>query len=820
MPDPIESFQFSDLQALAVLANAKLAPAVPYAFTAFAGKDQITTPDFTATPAYGIGAFTDGQEVPFELYAYKTIGGLKTYTYIPLRKAFKGAEGSGVFSLTWTWVSPVDATAPEGYIIVIIRGGLGAFEYAWQDIGAVETFTEDGSFSNPAWKYDRTLDAANLGFPAQNLPCGRGTWLKTLNQIHHDFFTGLNLYGGARAFTEAMLISGPWCVSVGPKCYLQLSGASLPANIYKNLKFVYSEDDSPTGNEIAPEADMLAFYFGGITGANPYNFGVDGVINGTITLFSNPFGQATSDWILSATPATGITSEVVPNYDDEHLGREVTAMVFTLREVPYTVGTPLVLTATPTAGGSIINDFTGARLDIVFTGAADVYGTAETTLIHPAGPEGKSVDLPNTLADIQFITGMGTSNFAAHYKTNCPGVFIANTLPTLGIMNFLDVDLPQYSPQHIPTDSPSSRRTPRNAALPYLPVFADRGALWPVFRDTKFTPDDVAGKPITGSIAWRALATKHIHPVTFTDPIDPYEPAENLFGYSLFVPLGAADVRFYANDPAVTLYAKLGGFPTLADFDASAPGGTWLSLAAAVPGFTTDTFWYYAIYNPTAGILTVATTAIVIPVGGPPNGTFFPTGEDDAGQPVPQKEGFSYRFSDPQTVDERPIPLYGYCVTRLTVRRQPFDNTSAVAISPTTGTADLAVKIGLMKEFGFESAGVFTEMLTVTIPAGQAFVRVEVFWPVAGGTFLAYQCAETIAIMADVNFQPMLHSTFSRATAKVNGGDYPIGYYNGPAWYQKERALLFFKGGDSAQPQILPIAAAIYNDLTAILNLI
>lgn len=828
MIPPVSKISFADLAALATLANARLAPATPYQFNPFAGKDQISLPpDFTALADYSTGSFGDSAKITFRLYAYKTIAGKKTYTWAPLRKAFTGATGAGTFSLTWTWVSPVDATAPEGYLVVLPLAFGSGFHLAWRDIGNVQTFTEDGTFSNPAWKFDTTLDADNGLVPADNIPVGFRAWLKVLNQIHNDLFTGMDLFGGAAiTFTDDFLLSGPWCVSVAPKCYLTL-GSAPRQPCYKNLAFLYSEADSLTGNQIAPEADLLATYIGVVNGANNFNWDVAVKVNGRLLIFSNP-GQSESDWVVAASHP-GITISFDANYFDSGflgVGRTVTAFIFDFVDVQYTVGTPIVLTTTPPPGEDVINpgnpNGAGGRVDAVFTGDAITYATTDTIAIHLADIAAKSAALPSTLAPVTFTSPAGGTNvLESHHRTECPGVFTANTLPTLGLMTYLDVDLPQYSPQPDTPFVASTRRTPRKAALPYMEVTANKGALWPVYRDTDFTPDSVVGKAVKGSVAWqKALATKNVRTINSTDDVPPYEPAEHLFNLSLFVPAGAAEVRFLAQDPAVTLYVKANSAPTLADFDASAPGGTWLSLADSVPGFVTNTTWFYGLYNPTSGQLSVATIAVRIDNATAPNGTFFPTGLDDDNNPIPNNEGLSYHFSDPSTIETRPIPLSGYCVSSLTLRRQPVANASGEDVSPSTSTADLAVKIGIMLGYGYEVAGVFTEIQTVTIPAGQAFVRVPVFLPVLAGTPLAYQSTEIVAIMATVNFQPMMHSTFAPATAKVFGADAVIGYYNGPAWFNPERALLFFKGGDESAPTLLPLDAVVYNDLTAALNLL
>lgn len=816
---------YDDLQALATLANSKLTPATPYSFNAFAGDDKIGMPkQMTAAAVYGSGLFADGSKVTVNVYGYKTIGGIKTYTWTPLAKAFVGKAGSGVFTVTWKWVSETGTTAPDGYIFVILRPSGGGpaigWSYFWKDIGNVETFTSDGTF-DASWKIDTTLDSNNEGTPLGNLPCGHGAWLKALNTIWFALFTQLDLFGGHTfAFTEDWLLSGPWCVSIAPKCYLKLNGNS----IYKNLQFIYSEADSITGNELSPEADMLATYIGVKNGANNFNWDANVVINGTITFYSAGQGQNPANWNLSASH-TGIVITVNPFDVDEGTSTLATSFTFTFTNVQYTLGTPVVLTLTPLAGGSVINPGNpagkGGLVNCTFTGDKDVYSTTGTMAIHLAGPSAKAAALPNTLTAITFTSPTGgVSVLESHHRSFCNGVFVANTLPTLGVMPYLDVDLPQYNPlpENGPFEFSSSRRVPVNSGLPYIASVDNRGALWPVFRDTDFTPDSVLGEPVNGSPAWQtSIATKGVTVSSATRTI----AAFGHFNFPVGVPVGAADVLFLAQDPNVVIYAKANSFPSPSNFDASGPGGAWLSLAAADHGFETGTTWFYRIDNPTANPITTATITEVITDGTAPNGTFLPTIKDDDGNTVAQKEGYSYHFPGNEDVTAtNPVPQSGYCVYSLTVRRKPVNNLSGVALAPSSGTAALDVKIGIMEGFGFKTKGTFTAIQTVTIPAGEASIAVPVFLPVISGTPLAYQCAEVVTVRALVNFQPMMHSSFLPVTTKVNGFDYVTGFYNGKPWYQPERALLFFFQGFLNLPILLPIAAVVYNDLESALNLL
>jgi len=805
---PAAKITQTDLKDLAELANTKLAPAQPYVFSAFAGNNRIGLPSDIDMERQFPGSFPAGSKVTARIYGYKTIAGVKTYSAYFTFKAFYDdrPSGSSPFALALSWTPVADGTLPDGYIVAIANPFGPAL--AWKDIGAAHSVTVTNYLPDGSWNLDQTLDAQNLGFPEQNLPCGHGAWLKTLNTIHGDLFTGLDIFGGARVFDESWLVSGPWCVSVAPKCYLYLGPQATRRAAYKNLKFIYSEADSVEGNQLARETD-LAFDITAHIGANDFSWDANGTINGRIVLLSVPTGQNLSDWTIGALPP-GVTFSFDPNFvtDDLDNHPQATAFIFDFTNVDYTAGDVITLTVTPSAGGGI---YGGTVINMVFTETDLVeYPAADTIAIHTAGLAAKSAALLATLDPITFTDPTGVQVICeSHHRCFCNGVFVANTLPTLGVMTFLDMDLPQYAPDpNGGRQRGSSQRLPRNDVLPYMPGVDYMASRWPVFRDTDFVPDNVTGRAVNGSTAWQSLPTKYESTQTNTDSIPPYAPTGQFFFYSMFVPGGAFDARFFANNPNVTVYVRAGDFPTLTQFDAAVNGGNWLSLRETHPGFATDTFYFIGIYNPTAVNVDVTTIALTITDATPPTGTFFPTELDDNGNAVAALEGDSFHFADPNAVDQRPIPLSGYCVSSLTVRRRPGASSANA----------LDVKIGLMLGFAFESAGVFTEIQTITIPAGQTSATAAVFLVVLTGSPLACQCTEQVIVYAAVNFQPMMHSNFNSASVKLNGRDYSVGSYSGAAWYEAQRALLFF-GADGA-PTLLPIAAVIYNDLTAALNLL
>lgn len=815
MSSSFDPITLTDFQALATLANAKLSPATPYSFTPFSGTDQIANVAFISTTAvYATSFFSDGSTVDLWLFSYKTISGIKTYSWIPTITSFTGQAGSVSFIPTWTWTNPIGSTAPDGYIAVIPQVLGTGYEFCWKDIGLVSTLTEDGNFTG--YSFDTTLDANNGGNPSQNLPCGHGTWLKTLNQIHSDLFTNLDLFDGhSYTFNDNFLLSGPWCVSVAQKCYLFIN--STP--IYDNLEFWYSEADSITGNQLSPEADMLATYIGVNNDANSITWDVNVIVNGVIRIFSDPQGQAPSDWTLSASDPI-ITINFNPNYLDPDTLLFHTAFEFTFTNTQFLVGTPIVLTCHPNSGGSVLNPTNpfgnGGKVDCVFTGDKIVYTASDETAIHYAGPDAKSAALPSALAAITLTTPTATPDaLPTHHRSYCNGVFVANTLATLGIFPYVDVDLPQYLPSATPAES-STLRVALDATLPYIASVDNRGALWPVFRDTDFTPDYLDGLPFTGSKAWQtSIGTKYVERIskTLNPPTMDFAVAPTHIGTTV------TSARFLSQNPASVLYLRKGAFPTLVDFDATGVGGTWVDISS-IPDFNSDDTWFAGVYNPASGAMTSTLNSVVSTSTATPDGTFFPTLTDEDGVTVPQQEGFSYHFTDETDFTLRPIPLFGYCVYSITARRAPVDNGSGVFVAPSTRTSALAVSMGLMAGFGFGAAGTFSEIQAITIPAGAQSITTDCFFPVLSGSPLAYQCTEAVNVRACVNFQPQIHSKFNAQTVMFQGSPRVVGLYNEQPYYDPVKALLTFVENDQQDAIVLPVAAVVVNDLTATLNLL
>lgn len=829
--DPITQAAFD---ALATLASSKFPSLPTFAFPPFAGTDQIELPAKIIPAAnYGSGSFMAGATVAFWLFSYKTIGGKKTYSYLPITSDFKSNPSSGDFSMTWTWVSPTGATAPDGYVAVNAFSAPDApYQFNWKDIGNVQTLTVT-SPSFPGFVLDQSMGD---GGDATNLPCGNAIWLKLLNRIRQtpvfltDIMclnsgdvTGLVNIGGIGLTYDGSitpvgidgLVSGPWCVGVCdalantltawvPRTSIYIvAGLGVPTfspgytQCYRNIKFYFRHADVPN-IDISYQNQLLSFVIG-----------------------SDPLTTSTAHYHLK-----------IVSCSDGHI------------KVQDTGGGTVWVDMDVVAGNTydISFDWTGLTptglpfpktLDFVFT-SPDVMGAGTPAAGIEYGNDVRSIDVPDSYCEIEFnnfVTDAGLGGTETiQLCTTClqltlteqngvSGIWVANTIPSFGVMPYLDQDLPTYLPsESFPADT---RRFALDGSKPYIPVVNNRGALWPVFRDTDFTPDSLAGLPFNGSLAWqKSIFTKYVQSNSFSGLVPPYEPSETLFLNSLFVPDGSLDVRFFLDNPAETLYVKANSPPTLSDFDASAIGGNWISLASAVPGFATNTFWYWGIYNPTSGNINTTSRTVVIQSNELPNGTFFPTSKDNLGVVIPITEGYSYKFSDTARTSNYPIPLLGYCVYSIKIRRAPVDNGFGIAIAPSAGTSDLDVSVGIMVGFGFGAAGTFTNIQTFTIPSGQPEVVAAVFWPVLNGTPLAYQSDEGVAIRAEANFQPQCHSTFTDTQVSFGGEMETVGFWSGPAWFSQNQALLSFIGGFITDPITLPIGATIINDLESFLNLL
>lgn len=836
MIDRNTPIQYSDLQALATLANTKLSPATPFNFNAQAGVDRIGLPaDITVIPTYnGPGAaFGDGVKVTVWLYGYKTIGTVKYYSAQPLVKAFNATPGNGPFTINWKWTSVIDSTAPDGYILVYINDfseifGAPAAVFFWQDIHNVQTFSETGAF-NPPWLNDISLISSfipggvNTG---QDLPCGHGFDLKMLNNIRHrllrtsdidaiDAGNGINLgqffpgeTGNIKQLGKNAIVSGPVCVSAGSNV---LNGSRVKSTLYDQqngnptvcycqqylgIAFRFRTKDAPNGINITVQNQYLGMIIGAGNGGS-FTFGM------TLTSCSNGHIKITQSG----------TSTVLYEQDVTAAG------------APYTIQFNAAPTPQPAT----------TTIDVVFTVPAT---TTSTVLQCIADSETRIATVNDSYFQLQFINPRLPNNLNVFSSTTCGqlvvtennstvGVWTAMTVPSPGVMTFLDQDLPQYF-SHTPNPSESSRAYPLNpgdTTAPPIPSVGNRGALWPIFRDTDFIPDNVGGKAMFGSTAWQnSISTKYVETVQYMDLV----PAQNLNNlvYQQIFAGQLLQIRLMSS-PGTVCYIKASTQPTTTSYDATFNGGAQVNITDLIPGFVSneaDTYWV-GIYNPTSNDIQ-NTLSFVEFLGfgalglNAPNGTFFSTSNDAAGNTYPNAEPKSYSLRDPFGEPQYVIPTMGQCIYSITVERASVDSGNGVFIVPTTGTQDLDVSIGLMNGYGFDAQGTFQALIELTIPAGQGSVTLETLIPVLAGAPLAYQSSEQVLARPAPNFQPMMYSQYVVQSVPTAGGNNTnIGNFYGVAWYSIDKACLFLEQTNvSSLGFILPLTIEIPNDLTSILD--
>lgn len=819
MVTPSTTIQFSDLQALATLANAKLSPATPYSFPAFAGTDQIGLPDpasLTIAPTYSpSGNFLPGDVVTLWLFAYKTIAGVKTYSYEPVAKAFYSTPALGNFTVAFTWTPVIGPTSPDGFIAVSATDlrNFSEATFNWKDIGNVATVTMDGSFTG--WSLDQSyIPAAQIGGGTVDVPCAHGIWGKVLNTIWHDALAKLDVFGGAKPNPSTYATSGPWIISAGPKLYLNINNEA----IYNGPVFVFSPHDSATGNVMSHEADMgvpSPVFTAAANGANALTWDTTGTISGTVTLLTTLPNQTSSDWTLSASDGSITTS--IANTSDA-LSNIVTGLIFTFTNTPVTGGSPITLTATALTGGVIQGSGVGSKLNAVLTGipAAQTNLGQQFTCIHPAGPQSNSAQLANTLPAVNLTTSAGGANsFESHWRAYCNGVYIANTLPTQGIMPFVDVDLPNYFTGEGGVNA-SRQRVPKNpASASYIPTVDNSPSLWPIFKDSDFTPDVFFGQPFKGSKAWNIMVSKQVNATTYLlNPVT--VPANGFVAPTLPISPSSPVQQFRAlvDNPNIQLYVKYGAPPTLSVFDAILTGGIWNFLTPSSLGWVPGGQIFVGFFNTIATPQTANAYQVGIDNETAPNGNFFAGQFADDGSFIPFLEGQSYIFDDPSG-QNRPIPLFGYSIFKITLCRLPgADNSQPVNVN-----------VGVMDGSGWAVAGTFDLVQSFSIPAGQDFIDAPAFIPVLGGAPLAYQTdtGEDLIIAPQTNFQPMMNSGFdlTQKTFTVGGSPsvFGIGYYDGHPFYNPSYSLFFPDNANIASlGVVLPQCAARYNDLTTLLN--
>lgn len=856
------------MDALAGLANAKLGPfsGVSSATRIFHKPYEFSYFDANVLPpsgVVGVGSADSGSAGydigihVVRVYSFKTISGRKHYSKKFATGWFKVTSALNN-NITWSWNPPPGGA--DGYIVLSGHENLpGGYSertanftlpfHNWKEVTSPTFFT--------TWEIDyRAADGQfiTLTNPDYN-PINVAPWTREMGLIKNDIFTLME--AGSFDITSDWLLSGPWCVAVGNRLVTNFpaggagtTGARLDAVChYRDVEFYYPAAAHAGNVTITRESFTKTQRSGSQlnTPSASYTTG-SGFAGGTVTgKLVVECQTGVGAWTRSLVVVTGVITIV------SEVWREIGQRIECDFVVMLPSGVSTLRADVSSTGG--VNTYwclwAGLEMASVVLTPSSVAG------IHPASATAKVVYGNVVTSVIGFWGGVVR---AALRAGSIDGVWVAKTLPVMGVHTFLDQDLPNYAAGFRSNFSSSGMGSsgPRSAVPFYLldeqgnviepfvgeenfvePAVANRPSLWPVFRDVDF-------------LAWKVL-----NPGGAKKPVPFYSNGfhssnrrenvvDNLVNWVQFVPengdsirvsaSGNVPVRIYYSTTGAAIdpgnsgtyngYVDTGTLRIPEDFPIAT--GQNVSFAfTAVSGTLTTVDWRYSLFashlNYDPGILPV-----FFSVGGSPN--------QDNIDGRAANETFSYNYSAGTRESfslfehSHQIPVSGYCIYEIAVRRQ-----SVGGNIPTTGTVELAVQVGRMENVTIDSAGTFVSMQTVTIPAGQASATVSVFWPVLGGTPLAYQCAEAVDIAASVNHQPGVITNYDEDSRLYTGFAPPFGYYSKPKgrfsghpYFRKDRVLRFPNNTYYDWPRnaslnnfvTFPVCATVYNDLEALLNLL
>lgn len=819
----------ADVDALATLANSIGAPMpTNFEFTYF---DETLLPpsNVTGSITYGAGGYSArGEKVLVHVYSYKDFGARRHYSKLyAIGHVLPNASLSN-YTIEWNWAAPADLV--DGYLFVAREDGVsGSFYGQWANVTALP-FTDD--FSSLTEPHTGTLATRNpvqgWGTYAASGTVFPGPWLRELNRIRASCYT---------YFTPDAdwLVSGPWCVAVGSR--LRYGSDAL---VYGDVEFWYAADDHSGYVEFDTVAEIGDTY-GPFRLANNFGDWTGHVFQADLT-FTVPAAHSASGrivWSTAIPVSVGVTHAL-----------SVTSGAVTITSETWTV-----------SGSTITVDFTlslpagvsNTRVDINLNDAAnaflevsdlrqhgllscDVLLATETvpptlaTALHPNSTALKATPsaLDDSLGPVTFNSGTYYPSF--HVADDTDGVWVARTRPAFGVHTYLDCDLPNY----FLSGYDSSARGPASSvsgAITVTPAVRARPALWPVFRDTDFG-EWLHTSPETGRHPVPYYAVDRFHSCVEHQTV--LDPDEASAVQSVAVSAGYEKLIVRASDATATIYLSTS---TVA-VDPDVPGSYDVALAGEVR--LPDDFAYagggnvhYLVKNNAVAaqriylrhILCLKDTAGDYPGDTP---VFFNTLAD--GQY--DFEGYSYNLpastwenSTLITAGRLEIPHNGYCIYQLTVARPPVNNPARIGVIPSTGEPALTIQVGIVRGATFDSAGIFVAFTTVNLPANTASVTVDVFWPVLAGTALAYQCASRVNVMAAVNFQPLVFSHWHPPRSVIR--DPVHGQWSGarqpnPPQPGGGSTTSYFTNGMDEQTDhiVLPIAAELYNDIEAILNLL
>lgn len=675
-------------------------------------------------------------------------------------------------------------------------------------------------------------------------------WLAVLSQIRSDLFGSTLLYNASptRTPTSSWYCSGPWCVSQGTRCCLYLptaTGVDFPA--YENLKFLWATNLSagPGFQEEALINEVILPGSGLLTnpGNESYSTNRTGLITGTITyLYVADAGQTQvqteSNYTLAGSAATfpyvftsGLTGT----------GSCYGQFVFSMTAVSSSASYDYEITC-PAASGLNITSTT----NWMFTNNSKIFPSVSSGVgIHPTSSISQCSLANVTSADVNLTMNSSTFGpYQTHWLSDTPGVYTANTLPTWGMQVFLDQDLPQYYDQgNTISGYPSGpwshgsdfvqepAPNPATTEINTLPQAGGTGnsAFWPVYPSSAFNFQT----NFPGPYFWNeTLLNSNQDPFHFFQQFPTTLVAgasTGILGSFQLTQSNLHNIKLWATDATQKIFIKLNDIASPTNYTYEATGT--FDLITATSGNVVpwqSAFWSWCVQNPNGtGSTFLAQQGVFYPDSNnvySDNPVFFPAATFGTNQIEP----FSYNLAP--NLFETPInpwpentpldcylsiPTSGYCIFDLRIRRAPVANVNGIFLAPSSGTADLVVDIGVQQNATFATSGTFSLIQSFTIPAGQAELHTQVFWPVIGGAPIAYQSVGDVNVFASANFQPAI---FSNYWPVVTSGQPSPGNHEWSAYF--ETTVLWQFVPTFGTEYFLPITSDIYNDLTTLLGLL
>lgn len=693
-------------------------------------------------------------------------------------------------------------------------------------------------------------------------------WIDQFSAIRIDLLSNSKLNDDtspAFTFTDDWLLSGPWCVASGHRLFCQIRDeAGNWFYIYDDMEFWYAADDEPVDLNIKHGITMGTPEYPVFNGSGSPSGGTV-IWTARLRVNTDQAGRmdAQQEWrfvwagggsapadppdlgdlTYSATPSTGVTWSIT--------GTGAAWSLIATIGVDYSSGNDQLLDFSVTEPDDYDSEF-GSESPFVppyenrarLTGFYDFLDTNDTdeavTAIHSSSAC-KKIPLARsaTATDVLYVSGSSEIKLDRVYEASdpdLPGVYVCKSLPVPAVHSFLTSDLPNYKS----LDASSTAR-PRLSAPPpgdpvinpHAPSVSPRPARWPVFRDTDFGEwlPNIASSALKLPVPYWEHDQLHVF-----DYIErTLSPGETYLTLMSVPAAGDYQVlKLALTDPNIVFYVSDAGTPDPDDpgsYDFTGTEG--FKIPDDVPPAELSNYEgglaFILLKNPTAAAITfeIRRTFFYVPDGDLPYPGDYPLFRptDDSGRAY--FEDFSYCLDGGNfsvSVQNTEIPERGYCVTEILVRRKPVNNGFGIALAPSTGEAELEIKIGVMRGATDETPGTFIEFTTLTIPADEADSGPQaVFWPVILGAPLAYQCDEAVMVFAQCNFQPLILTQF---TPVVDANALlPRGTYSGRPMlaYQDYSLFRFASFGNSTPGSFtvtFPLSATVYNDLEALLNLL